>query len=61
MDIQEKRRIKELLHKAGVVKGRHLTKKERADVVDGYLAMKNLGIYNKPEMEVNRKILDRHW
>jgi hypothetical protein len=57
----EKYKIKSLLHKAKLVKGRTLTKKERSDIVTGYLALKNLGIYDKPEIDINRKLLDKHW
>lgn len=60
MDIQEKYKIKDLLHKARVVKGCNLTKKERLEVIEGYLSLKMLGVYNKPEFEGNRKLLDKH-
>ena len=61
MDTQERYKIKDLLHKARVVKGRNLTKKERLTVIEGYLSLKMLGVYNKPVFEGNRKILDKHW
>ena len=61
MDIQEKYKIKDLLHKAKVVKGRRLTKRERLEVIEGYLSLKMLGIYNKPNFVGNRKVLDKHW
>jgi len=48
MQPQQRQRIKSLLHKAKVVKGRRLTKPERSQVVDGVLALDKLGIYDKP-------------
>ena len=61
MELTEKYRIKSFLKKAQVVKGCPLTKKERSEVVTGYLAMQDLGIFKKPEFDGNRKILDKHW
>jgi len=61
METTEKYRIKELLKKAQVVKGRNLTKPERREVVGGYIAMQKLGIFNKPEFKGNRKLLDKHY
>jgi len=61
MELSEKYRIKSFLKKAQIVKGRRLTKRERIEVIDGYLAIKKLGIYDKSNFEVNRKSLDKHW
>ena len=61
MEFIEKHRIKEFLKKAQIVKGRSLTKKERLEIVSGYMAMQDLGIFKKPDFNGNRKILDKHW
>ncbi len=56
MDPAERRRIKELLKKSRVAsKKKYMRKGDRMQVMDGILAMKKLGIYNKPAYEASRK------
>ena len=52
---QERHKIKDLLRKARIASGKkYLNKAARKAVIDGYLALKKLGIYNQPA-EVDRK------
>ena len=49
METQEKYRLKSLLRKSRIASHKkYLSKVERGAIVEGYLAMKKLGIYENP-------------
>lgn len=56
MELTEKYRIKSLLRKARIATGKKYMKKaDRRKVIEGYQALKKLGIYNKPAYICDRK------
>ncbi len=56
MNAQEKHRIKSLLRKSRIASGKKYMKQaDRRLILEGYHALKNLGIYSKPAYECDRK------
>ena len=45
-----KSKLKELFIKSRYLKGKPLTKKERCQIADGYLAIRRLGVYETNKM-----------
>ena len=47
-----KSKLKELFIKSRYLKGKSLSKKERCQIADGYLAMRRLGVWGKEVTKV---------
>ena len=56
MHPQEKHRIKSLLRRSRIASGKkYMRQADRRKVVEGIIALKNLGIYDKPTYACDRK------
>ena len=56
MTPQERHKIKSLLRKARIASGKkYLNKAARKAVIEGYLALKKLGIFEQPAYACDRK------